>query len=289
MSLQSNALVTVEELKNFLEITDASIQTALLTIYNSSSDASAATAQITAAGITLIVTGGTNAGTSTITFAAQDTVGKIVTAINALNKGWVANIQGISSENSSSLTIKEATGCLLVGNILTLYGANNYRLEKLINSASDFIERETGRTFKSTVYTNEEYDGNGLPSMWLKQWPVISLSSISYFDQYTQTTQQTLTENTDFYLTLESGRLDTTCGVWSRSVRNIRATYTAGYATIPEDLQSLCSRLVEMRLNLRGKTGFSSVRIGQYSEAYSTSNLPPDIQSEIDKFKRVIF
>ncbi|MCK9583189.1 MAG: hypothetical protein M0Q46_06235 [Endomicrobiales bacterium] len=291
MALKTNAIITLDELKSFLEIQNADIQTAFLTIYNAASGATAATVQVTATALLLVVTGGASAGTSTLTFSetANDTLMELVVAINALGKGWVANIQGYSGESSVSLTVKEATSCLLVANILTLYGTNNYRLETYINAVSDFIERETGQTFKSLTYTNDEQDGNGYPLMWLNHFPVISLSALSYYDRYSAATLQTLTQDTDFYLTLSSGKIEPSSGVWTKGVRNIRATYIAGYSIIPDDIKLLCMQIVELRINKRGKSGLTAVTIGRYSETFTKEALPIELQSELDKFKRVIF
>ena len=288
--LNANALVSVEELKNYLEINNASIQTSFIILYNSSADASSATFQITSTAIILTVVGGVNAGTSTLTFADadKDTLGELVTAINGLSKGWVANIQGISTANSSDLTIKEATDCLLIANQQTIYGANNSKLETYINSMSSFLEKECDRSFHSATYTDEEYDGNGMTKLWLKQFPVTSITTLIFYDRYSKTTSYAMTEDTDYYVDLNTGRLDCLIGVWTKDVRNIRATYTAGYLTIPENLKLICMQLIEFQM-------IKKSQVTTQSPAWSTTKtilrdiLPSDLAAQIETFKRIIF
>jgi len=52
-------------------------------------------------------------------------------------------------------------------------------LTLIIDGVSDQIEKFCGRTFNSTAYSKERYDGTGLTNMFLNQYPVISLSRIS--------------------------------------------------------------------------------------------------------------
>ena len=65
-------------------------QLSVMSVRNTSTDAMYATVLVTSTGMTLTIVGGANAGADTETFAANATIGTMVTAINALGKGWVA-------------------------------------------------------------------------------------------------------------------------------------------------------------------------------------------------------
>lgn len=56
---------------------------------------------------------------------------------------------------------------------------HNDILEIIIDACSDLIEKETGRKFKQTAYSNEEYDGSGISTLNLKNFPVISGESFT--------------------------------------------------------------------------------------------------------------
>jgi hypothetical protein len=149
-------------------------------LYCSASDATAATAAVSSTALTLIITGGASAGTNTLTFADanKDTLAELVTAINALS-GWKAGLVYNGSAASADLVVMGAVSCLGSANELTLKTKDNYFIEKLIDRASDIIEKWLQRKIKSRDYSREVYDGNGLRELALKQWPVSRVSRAS--------------------------------------------------------------------------------------------------------------
>ena len=53
-------------------------------------------------------------------------------------------------------------------------------LERLINAATDWIEKECGeRRFKQTAYTQELYDGSGTTRLLTRQWPISSTETFT--------------------------------------------------------------------------------------------------------------
>lgn len=52
-------------------------------------------------------------------------------------------------------------------------------IEMLINQVSDQIERYCGRTFASTAYTNERFDGTGERSLLLPEFPVTAITRLA--------------------------------------------------------------------------------------------------------------
>ena len=90
--------------------------------HDGSASATAATVEVKDATLVLIITGGANAGTNTYTFAgaSHDTIGEIVTAINALSEGWVAVLLGTGSDNSEGLVVAAVTSALLAANTQTI-------------------------------------------------------------------------------------------------------------------------------------------------------------------------
>jgi hypothetical protein len=288
--LNANAIVTVEELKHFLEVSDADLQKAFLSIYNAAAGATAATVQVTDTQIILTITGGASAGTSTLTFADadKDTLAELITAINALNKGWVVNIQGVSGMASGDLTVIEAQSCLLAANVVTLNGMDNLKLERYINDISSFLERETGRIFHAADYT-EYLDGNDERFIWLDQFPVNTLTSLQIVE-IDGTVVQTLVNGVDFVAYLTTGKLDS-LGRWTRGARNIKIVYNAGYAalTFPQDLKALALNMIEHAISKKGKQGISQLSIGKYSVTYTEGSIPAELKAQLDRFKRVIF
>src|ERR1043165_5734849 len=54
------------------------------------------------------------------------------------------------------------------------------RLNRYINAASDFIERECGRSFSKALAIVENVQGFGLATLKLAHTPIVALTSIAY-------------------------------------------------------------------------------------------------------------
>lgn len=134
----------------------------------------------------------------------------------------------------------------------------------LINSASDFIERHTKRVLKSATYTSEKYDGNGSYYLYLRQWPITAISSVKRWDTVSNASAATYVENTDYLYDGTKGWLYLREG-FQIGVQNYQVTYTGGYTIIPYDVRQACAMYAEWQYTMRGKTGLSSERIGDYS------------------------
>lgn len=111
-----------------------------------------------------------------------------------------------------------------------------------INAATDAIEKFTGRRFKLTTYTNEEYDATNTDQLILKQRPVTALSSMSSRDTSLNEDDWTTSDTELYFLDAEAGVIDlnfVATGRWNR----YRVTYTAGYTDIPADLAEAAAAL----------------------------------------------
>jgi len=277
MSLKTNALITVDELLSSMQLTTREFLLDFVKIYNSSADASAATAVITSTGITLTVTGGANAHATTIAFAAQTTVGALITAIEALAKGWVitrlcASAQGSANFNATSVS------CLLAANEKTLSGYNCSYLEDLINTASQAIEDYCRRVFVSATYT-EYIDGND--SCWLrvKYYPVTTITSVQVWDAQEQAVDETLTEHEDFEFYLTEGMIYR-FSKWSEGTKRYKVVYVAGYsaAAMPDSVKKACIKLCKIEYNRRGKEGIITEGAGGVNTTYDTKDVPNEVR-----------
>jgi len=151
MALSSGALTTVAKVIQYLGDGLPGI-----TVYHDAGAAStAATSQVTDTQWIGIVTTGANAGTHTKTFSAatDDTLGELVTTINALAKGYVASLEGDDTINSDWLIPRPTTNIWGIGSKITLYYADYDLVERLIEAASDQIESWLDRKFASQDFS----------------------------------------------------------------------------------------------------------------------------------------
>lgn len=115
-------------------------------------------------------------------------------------------------------------------------------ITRKINQATRAIESYCGRRFASTAYTNEVYTGTSIDELILRQRPVISLTSLDIRDSGLNYDNWETIDSQLYFTDANAGLLKlnfSARGKWDR----YRVTYTAGYATIPEDLAEACASL----------------------------------------------
>ena len=104
-------------------------------------------------------------------------------------------------------------------------------LNQIIAQVSQRFEGETRRTLLTTVYTAEVYDGNGLPSLQVRQWPVSAVAGATIEDETAPDTT-----DDDIFRFYPDGRLLLLGRTWtaprSGAINNVTVTYTAGHASI---------------------------------------------------------
>lgn len=111
-----------------------------------------------------------------------------------------------------------------------------------INQATRMIEKFTGVRFASTTYTNEEYDATNVDQLVLKQRPIITFTTFESRDTSLNQDDWSTIDSTLYFVDSSAGVIDllfNAMGRWNR----YRVTYTAGYATIPEDIAEAAATL----------------------------------------------
>lgn len=114
-------------------------------------------------------------------------------------------------------------------------------IARLITTASEWLERFCGRSFHEAERT-ETYDGTGTTELYLTNWPVDSIDTLSV--------SEIEHDGEDYKLYPDIGKVYLSSG-FGTGRRTVEVTYTAGYATIPGDLEQLC---IEMVAEMLGQT-----------------------------------
>ena len=110
-------------------------------------------------------------------------------------------------------------------------------LGAILEGVDQRIKRYIGRDVESATYSAELHDATGTDdALRLKHWPIISVSAVSI--------EGTALASAEYQIDKPAGVLyrrnatdSTSTAVWDEGRRNISATYTAGYATVPADLR----------------------------------------------------
>lgn len=143
-----------------------------------------------------------------------------------------------------------------------------------INQATRAIEAYCSRRFLSTVYTQEEYAATQIDELVLRQRPVISLTSLEIRDAGLNIDNWETIDPQLYFTDDNAGVLNlmfNAKGHWNR----YRVTYTAGYATIPEDLAEACVSLACYYVNNADGSDVGKFKIeeGQRKVTYAKSNI----------------
>ncbi len=169
-------------------------------------------------------------------------------------------------------------------------------IDRLVSAATDFIEGECQRRFKSTTYANEVYSIYGAKPeyVFLKQAPISAITSFQYRSG-TPSNPNWTSFPVDNYELLQDGASGIirvygglSGNLMFSGINSIRATYTAGYLidfanagtathTLPFDLTDLCERLtIKMFKKREGE--------GRASESYEGGSVTwKDLLDEADK------
>lgn len=143
-----------------------------------------------------------------------------------------------------------------------------------INQATRVIEAYCGRRFALTAYTNEEYNGTYTKQLVLKQRPVVSFTGLDVRDNGLNIDDWDAVDSQTFYVDNNSGTVNALFNVFG-GFNRWRATYTAGYATIPEDLAEACATLAAYYYTKSSASdvGVASKKEGQREIKYSQNTV----------------
>lgn len=142
-----------------------------------------------------------------------------------------------------------------------------------INQATEMIERYCGgRRFKATDYNGQEYDSTNSDQLILKQYPVNTFTILEYRDSVLNDNSWDTVEADAYFVDTDAGVIDllfVATGKWNQ----YRATYNAGYQTIPADLAEACVTLACYLVdNAQSGTGVKSRQEGARKIEYFDPN-----------------
>lgn len=175
-------------------------------------------------------------------------------------------------------------------------------LEMFVNQSTDWIESYCGgRRFKDTTYTDEVYESifakadGDFPTIqrnrqyWLntRQYPITATEPIVV--KYRNGTDNWDTQESTAYDVYEDrGQLYIHGGM--PNVRKaVKLTYSAGYASIPNDLSLACIKLTARQFEKRKSQGKKSESIGGASITWQDAgaeSMDGDVMDILNSYKR---
>jgi len=116
-------------------------------------------------------------------------------------------------------------------------------VEQLITAASVWANNYTSRLLKARDLT-EYYDGDGTTILFLKNYPINSITSI-HQDSDRAFGADTLVASTDYVFNATSRKVVGVGVVWYNGFQTIEVINNAGYVIVPEDLENAILILID--------------------------------------------
>lgn len=162
-------------------------------------------------------------------------------------------------------------------------------IDRLVNAAYKLLESYIHHPLLAADYT-EYYDGDNTNSLVLRNYPIISITSI-HDDTGRDFASDSLIDSTYYIYENNSNdrmgevRLWQGVDYFAKGVQNVKIVYRAGYATIPADAAQACIMLVDWLMNRAGTMGKTAESLGGKSESYERELLPLHIRQMVQPYK----
>jgi uncharacterized phiE125 gp8 family phage protein len=158
-------------------------------------------------------------------------------------------------------------------------------LQRLLSAESANIQNYLNRQFAVTAYT-DTINGQNTLAVHTVNYPIVSVASVTIDGQLIpQSTDPTVP---GWVFDLYSVRLVPWQYRFTNGQQNISIQYTAGYASVPLDLEQACIELVALRYRERSRIGVNTQTLGQETTSYQNIDMPPSVKTALAQYKKVV-
>lgn len=177
---------------------------------------------------------------------------------------------------------------------------NNSTFAVLIKGVSATMERYCGRSFLQASYTEYLDAKPGNTKLFLKNWPITSLTSLKYRTGSWATPTWQAFGASDYLLTEEIGRVNLSVSL-PEADKYIQAIYVGGYLidftdeddltshTLPFDLTQIATEWVAKIFNTRKATGILSESTEGQSITFREQKVGTEFESRLAPFRNINF
>lgn len=161
--------------------------------------------------------------------------------------------------------------------------AANALLTRLVLAGSAFIESNLNRVFEVTAYT-EVRNGKGESWITFYDYPVTSVQSVTINGQSILAQPQWGFPG----YTFDATRLALHHHKFWRGNLNVVLNYTAGYSTIPMEVEQSCIDLVCRKFKEKDRIGVNSRGINGEMTNFSKTDMTDELKSVLRAYQKVI-
>ncbi len=164
-------------------------------------------------------------------------------------------------------------------------------IDQIVVQSSEVIKKYCNQKFVSATYT-EYYDGPGRGQLFLRNYPIISVTSLHEDVDRVYGSEDAFDVSADVLVDKTSGILklwngESTFGFGKAS---IKAVYVAGYATIPYDVQNAALIVIAYSYKRHyqdQKIGIASETIGNRTTTFDITAIPKQARLILDRYKKI--
>lgn len=175
--------------------------------------------------------------------------------------------------------------------------ADDAIFQTLLNAASAWVQRYLGRNLLRATYT-EYYNGDGSEQLVLRNFPVVSVTSI-HIDNLRQFTSNSLIAATDYFLRPAAGIVEAfyLFNRFYTGRANVKVVYVAGYLPdidksealggMPQEVRMAVKRIVDHHYRAgytNRKLDISSQTVGDVTTVFKDGDIPKDAVSMLAPF-----
>jgi hypothetical protein len=158
---------------------------------------------------------------------------------------------------------------------------NDALLTRLVSASSEFITTWLNRDIFLQAYTGV-VDGFGGYKKVLENYPVVSVSSVTV-DQ----APIPLSINGGNGYTFNKWRVALIGYRFNVGVSNVVIQYTAGYATVPPELEQACIELAALRYRELDRIGLISKGLAGETITFTQRDFTQSVRTSLTQYKRV--
>ena len=161
--------------------------------------------------------------------------------------------------------------------------ADDKLLDRLITAISTNVQSWMNRNIALTGYV-ETRNGTGTATMLLRNAPVVAVTALAIAGvavlpaaSYTGTGYR-----------VAGRKLILTTAVFPRGDANVTVSYTAGFATVPADLEQAVLELVALRYKERDRIGFASKTLAGETVSFITKDMTESVRTLLMQYRDVV-
>ena len=160
--------------------------------------------------------------------------------------------------------------------------ASDDLLETLIAGASASVVNMVGRDLVLKAHT-VLLDGTGKTALMTPDWPIRSVQSLKVNGVTISPAASIMAPGYRFDDTM----LIINGGTFARGLRNVEISYTAGYDPIPDDVSTVCTKIVAGKFKERDWVGFRSKTLAGETVTFDDVEVSEAVRNTLSNYKRV--